>query len=54
MKLYGYIDHQGTCTPQAGNEKGTGFLPFTGVSIKNMDWKNVLLRFVRSGERVFE
>ena len=32
MKLCVYIDHHGTYTPQAGNEKGTGFLPFTGVS----------------------
>jgi len=23
--------HQGTYTPQAGTEKGAGFLPFTGV-----------------------
>jgi len=23
---------QGTLTPQSGNEKGAGFLPFTGVS----------------------
>ena len=32
MKLCGYIYHQGTYTPQAGNGKGAGFLPFTGVS----------------------
>ena len=31
MKLFGYICHHGTCTPQTGNEKGAGFLPFTGV-----------------------
>ena len=33
MKLCGYIYHQGTYTPQAGNKKGAGFLPFTGVII---------------------
>ena len=32
LKLCGYIYHQGTYTPQAGNEKGAGFFPFTGVS----------------------
>ena len=31
LKLCGYIYHQGTYTPQAGNEKGAGFLPFIGV-----------------------
>ena len=31
LKLFGYIYHQGTYTPQAGTEKGAGFLPFTGV-----------------------
>jgi len=25
------MHHQGTYTPQAGTEKGAGFLPFTGV-----------------------
>jgi len=33
LKLCGYIYHQGTYTPQVGNEKGAGFLPFTGVSL---------------------
>ena len=32
FKLCGYIYHQGTYTLQAGNEKGAGFLPFTGIS----------------------
>ena len=32
LKLCGYKYHQGTYTPQGGNEKGAGFLPFTGVS----------------------
>ena len=32
LKLCGYIYHQGTYTPQAGSEKGAGFLLFTGVS----------------------
>ena len=36
LKLCGYIYHQGTYTPQAGNKKGTGFLPFIGVSC----WSN--------------
>jgi len=31
LKLGGYIYHQDTYTLQAGNEKGTVFLPFTGV-----------------------
>ena len=31
LKFGGYIYHQGTYTPQAGNEKDAGFLPFTGV-----------------------
>ena len=32
MKSCGCISHQGTYIPQTGNEKGAGFLPFTGVS----------------------
>ena len=31
FEISGYIYHQGTYTPQAGNEKGAAFLPFTGV-----------------------
>jgi len=37
LRLHGYIYYQGTYTPQvsdrlrAGNKKGAGFLPFTGV-----------------------
>ena len=35
LKLFGYLEHQGTYTPQAGTEKGAGFLPFTGVKTFN-------------------
>ena len=34
MKLSVYIDHHGTYTLKAGNEKSAGFLPFTGVSLE--------------------
>ena len=33
MKSSGYIHHQGTYTLQSGNEKGAGFLPFTGIKL---------------------
>ena len=45
FKLWDYIYYQGTYTPPAGNEKGAGLLPLTGIkyiftsSIYNMQTK---------------
>ena len=49
LKIGGYIYHQGTYTPEAGTEKGAGFLPFTGVSHLYMwKWFNFVIDYLLS------